>query len=561
MHSRPEALSQIEGKTFDVCVIGGGATGAGCALDAQLRGLRTVLLEAHDFASAASGASTKLAHGGVRYLEQAVTKFDPERFRMVRVALRERLLMLRNAPYLARPIELLVPCLRWSEVLYFEAGMKIYDWIAGAAGIARSHYVSRDESVRRLPLLKADGLLGTISYSDGQFDDARYNVALVESFVAAGGMALNHATVTSFESAAVADPAATAAQKLTGARVRDELSLRTFVVRARVFVNATGAVSDSTRRLANPNLTKRLNPSKGVHALFPLENFSQGAALLVPKTDDGRVVFAIPWGGRLLVGTTETDSVDDKLVRREDIEFLLRQINRYLRRPLKLEEAVSGFAGLRPLIGTSDVQSTSELSRDHEVEVDSNSGLISILGGKWTTYRAMAEDTIDAVQHALGLKVSQCLTAEHGLAGSTGCYPELWEHLVRTFDVEAETARHLVGKYGSQAEQVLRIAHENEELRAPIVSGLPFIHAELVFVIRHEMASTIEDVLARRLGFQLMGWRSAIQAAPVTAEHLARELGWSAEQRGLAVEEYVARLNMFLEAAGLAAESPNIIRS
>ncbi len=559
MRSREEARSQIEGKTFDLCVIGGGATGAGCALEAQLRGLRTVLLEAQDFASAASGASTKLAHGGVRYLEQAVTSFDPARFHMVRQALRERWLMLRNAPYLARPIELLVPCFRWAEVLYFEAGMKLYDWIAGQSGIAPSHYVSRDESLKRLPLLKADGLRGTISYSDGQFDDVRYNVALVESCCGAGGLALNHGRVTGFECGAPGQAAE--ARKLAGARVLDELSQSAFVVRARAFVNATGAMSDSLRRLANPALANRLRPSKGVHVLFPLDGFNAGSALLVPKTEDRRVVFAIPWCGRLLVGTTETPASDDRLVHREEIEFLLRQINRYLRRPLKPEDVVSGFAGLRPLIGSADVESTSQLNRDHEVEADPVSGLISILGGKWTTYRAMAEDTINAVQQALGGKLSASPTAEYPLAGSDGYHANYWQSLVQGFAVEAEKALHLAAKFGSRAVEVLQLAKEREELRAPLVSGLPFMQAEVVFAIRHEMAATIEDVLARRLGLQLMGWRSAIMAAPVTAEHLARELGWSAERRRAAIEEYIASLNRFLEAAGLAPESRSAIGS
>src|SRR4030095_2821602 len=267
MKARPEALSDIAGKTFDVCVIGGGATGAGCALDAQLRGLNTVLVDGGDFASATSSASTKLIHGGVRYLQQAVTRLDLSQYRVVQRALRERSLMMRNAPFMARPFEFLIPCFSWFELLYYGSGMKLYDWISGKSSLLPSRFLSHTESLRRMPVLNAnDGLVGAIAYADGQFDDTRFNVSLVQTFSEAGGEALNHARVIGFDRGPDG--------KIVAAQLEDSLTRRRFTLQARAFVNATGPFSDTVRALANPGLAHRLRLSKGVHILFPLALFA-----------------------------------------------------------------------------------------------------------------------------------------------------------------------------------------------------------------------------------------------------------------------------------------------
>jgi glycerol-3-phosphate dehydrogenase len=545
MRSRVAAFEHIAEKAFDLCVIGGGATGAGCALDAQLRGLKTVLLEGHDFGSAASTASTKLVHGGVRYLEQAVKKLDVGEYRMVHAALGERVRMLRNAPHLAHPTEFLVPVFGWMEAAYYRIGMKMYDWIAGTNNLMPSGFLPREEALWRMPMLQSEGLYGVVSYCDGQFDDARYNLSLVATFVEAGGEALNHAKVTRFEK--------NESGKLTGVALQDGDVTHEFTVRARAFVNATGPASDVVRKLAAPSAERRLRPSKGVHILFQLDESGSRDALLVPKTEDGRVIFAVPWQGRLLVGTTDDEATPDTkmVVLREEAEYLLRQLNPYLARPLQLENIVSGFSGLRPLVAANDGEGTKELIRDHEVEVDSASGLISILGGKWTTYRLMAEDTINTVQLQLGVKITTSPTKDHPLIGALGYEKEYWRTLSRQSGIAEATAKHLAQKYGTRSDEVLKLLQADRFLGESIVMGMPYIRAEVVYCIRIEMAQTIEDILARRLGMQLYDWRASLQAAPIVADILARELNWTTATKEQDLAAYTKKIRASMEMLGL----------
>jgi len=544
-HRIEEKVSATQG-TFDVCVIGGGASGAGCALDAQLRGLKTILLDAGDFASAASSASTKLVHGGVRYLEQAIKSFNLEEYRMVKNALRERLYMLANAPHLAHQAQFLVPVYSWARAAYYLLGMKLYDAVAAESNLFPSRFLSREETLKTMPGLKAHGLRGAVSYSDGQFDDARYDLALIETFVAAGGTALNYARVTGF---ARGDRG-----MLTSATARDELSGETFSVSVKKFVNATGTGADKIRRLANPMLAARMRPSKGVHLLFPAETFTGTDALLVPHTEDGRVIFAVPWQGRLLVGTTdeEVTPATRMLVTKEEAEYLLRQLNPYLQTPLRRQQAVSGMAGLRPLVAAGHgPTATSRLIRDHEVELDSSSGMVSILGGKWTTHRLMAEDTIDAVQREMGGPVTASATRQHPLAGAAGYDKGFSKDIEKEYSLPADVAKHLAGKFGSTALEALELLKENPAWNRRIAAGLPVIEAEIIFCIRYEMAETIEDLLARRTGAQLLGWREAIEAAPRVAELLAQEKRWEPGRSASAVSEYTTKIASFLDELGL----------
>jgi glycerol-3-phosphate dehydrogenase len=546
MKSRAKSLLHIQNQTFDVCIIGGGATGSGCALDAQLRGLKTVQLEGGDFASATSSASTKMVHGGVRYLEEAFRRFDPAEYQVVNRALHERIHMLKNAPFLTRTREFITPCYSWFHVAYFEAGLKLYDWIAGRASLAPSHFISREEVLRRLPNLNPKDLVGAVAYTDGQFDDAGYNLALVETFAQAGGEALNYARVTGF--------ARGADGKLATAEVQDHLNGQTFQVRARAFVNATGPFADTVRAMATPGAKPRMRLSKGVHILLPLDVFSSNDAMLIPKTEDGRVLFAIPWMGRLLVGTTEEEvEVGDELrLTHDEVEYLLRHLNRYVRTAVNAEQVVGGFAGARPLLSSGDSRDTKKLARDHEVQMDSRSGLISIMGGKWTTHRAMAEDTIDAVQKYLGSTSSLCSTLNHKLIGSEGYSEDHWRSFTTQFGVTEESARHLAEKFGTRAASVLQLIAEERQLGAPLAEGLAPLRAEVIFAARNTMAMTIEDVLARRIGLQVYGWTEALAAAPGVADLLAREHRWTDAEREQALREYVGRICDLQRAAGLA---------
>lgn len=548
MKGRNETVERLEEETFDVCVIGGGATGAGCALDAQLRGLKTVLVEAGDFASSTSSASTKMVHGGIRYLQEAVRDLDINQYRLVEHALRQRSLMLRNAPFLTRTVEFLIPCFSQFERFYYGLGMKVYDWIAGKAGFSPSRLLARDEALHRVPAMRSRGLIGAVVYADGQFDDSRYCITLLNSFVGVGGEALNYARVTAFEE--------NQAGRLSVAKVVDQVSDQKLKIRARAFVNAAGPFSDTVRQLASPCVATRMRPSKGVHILVPLGRFPDSDALLIPKTEDGRVVFAIPWNGRLLVGTTDSEwePGDEMVVTRVEIEYLLRQLNPYLSEPLRADQVVSGTAGIRPLVAARNVVDTKKLIRDAEVELDPQSGLISILGGKWTTYRLMGEETVDKIQQYLGARVTPSMTRDHPLAGSLSYQWDYWQTLASEYHIPAGTAEHLSHTYGTIAPEVLKLVANETELGIPLLEGAAPIRAEVVYAVRREMAMSIEDVLARRIGLQLFGWRLAVQAAPAVASLLSRELGWSATETEAALEQYVSKINRMLDAAGLAPE-------
>jgi glycerol-3-phosphate dehydrogenase len=545
MKTRADALKTIEGQSFDVCVIGGGATGSGCALDAQLRGLRTVLVEAGDFACSTSSASTKMVHGGVRYLEQAFRRLDLGQFEVVNRALRERILMLRNAPFLTGTIEFVTPCFRWLDVAYLQIGLKLYDWIAGRARLAPSHFVSRGEALRCLPGLDSNHLVGAVAYTDGQFDDARYNIALVKTFAESGGEAINYARVVGFEKSPGGN--------LIAAHVEDSLSERRFIVRARAFINATGPCSDRIRAMATPGAQPRMRLSKGAHIVLPLDVLPGQHALLIPKTEDGRVLFAIPWHGRLLVGTTDEEvSIDDELcLTKNDVDYLLRHLNRYLALPVTPDQVVSGTAGARALVSSGDATTTAKLTRDHEVEIDRASGLISILGGKWTTYRAVAEDTINAVQNYLSNRMIGCSTRNHPLSGSDGYTPDFWRKLAQHGGISELTAHHLAEKFGTCAVDVVALARHDPKLASPLVEGLAPVGAEVVFCTRDEMAVSIEDILARRIGLEIYGWREALQAAPVVANLLAREFAWSESAKQEALDRYVTRIRSLMARAGL----------
>jgi glycerol-3-phosphate dehydrogenase len=549
MKQRKETIERIANREFDVCVIGGGSAGAGCALDAQLRGLKTVMVEAGDFVSGSSTAATKLVHGGVRYLQEAVNDLDINQYDLVETALRERAVMLRNAPHLTRTIEFLVPCFSSFEKFYYGLGMKMYDWISGKSSLLPSRLLTRDEALFRMPAMQPANLTGAVAYADGQFDDARYAMALVETFATAGGEALNYAKAVAFGK--------NESGKLVSATIADQHSPGTIQIRARAFVNATGPFSDVVRELVSARVAPRMRPSKGAHILFPLDGFQENDALLVPKTEDGRVIFAIPWNGRLLVGTTDTGYTpgEEMIVTRAEVDYLLRQVNPYLSSPLTADQIVSGFAGVRPLVAAQGVTDTKKLIRDDEVEFDPATGLTSILGGKWTTHRLMGEETIDKVQEYLAGPRSRSLTKDHPLAGSAGYHWDYWEKLAHNFKIPTPTAKHLAHKYGTSAAEILDLAAAEPSLARPLVEGESPIRAQVVYAVRTEMALTVEDVLARRIGLQTYGWRLAIHAAPVVAALLRQELGWNSDQEDTAVKQYVSKINHMLASAGLVPES------
>lgn len=498
---RSQTLSALSGK-FDILVIGGGATGLGIAVDAASRGYSIALVEGGDFAQATSSRSTKLVHGGVRYLASG-------QIHLVIEALHERALMLKNAPHLVKIQPFLTPTYTWLELPYYAVGLKLYDLISGKASLGPTQVLSSKETAVRVPGLSTTNLKGSILYHDGQFDDARFALALALTAQAEGAIVANYVRarqLTKFDG------------KITGAIVHDVETGREITVRAQVVINAAGIFLDELRGQDQPGLPKLLSTSRGTHIVVEAEALGSENAIMVPKTPDGRVIFAIPWLGKVIIGTTDLPSatVETEPGHQEsEIDYLLETINPYLAEKLTRADVLSVFSGLRPLV-TGASGTTSKLSREHFID-KSPSGLITVAGGKWTTYRRMAEDTLSFAIKAKMLPDAPCRTRELRLHGAA---------------LTTETPEHL-RSYGSDAPQVMALEREpgmDEKLDA----ALPFTVAQVVFAVRHEMALTVEDVLSRRMRALLLDAEAGRRAAPKVAGIMAAELGksreWALEQ-------------------------------
>jgi glycerol-3-phosphate dehydrogenase len=499
--ARGENLERLRsGGLWDVVVIGGGATGLGSAVDAAARGYRTVLLEARDFAQGTSSRSTKLIHGGVRYLAQGDIP-------LVREALHERGVLFRNAPHLVHPRDFVVPAYRWRELPFYGIGLKFYDLLAGRSNLGTSRWIGPAEVVARIPTISRTGLRGGIVYTDGQFDDARLAIALARTLADLGGTALNEAPVTGFSRRG---------GRIAGVTARDAETSEEFVIAARAVINATGVYVDSVRKLDDPAAgpAPLLAPSQGTHLVLDRSFLPGTSAMLVPKTDDGRVLFTIPWHDRVLVGTTDTPVAEiaiEPRPLREEIAYLVDHVARYLARRPKARDVLSTFAGLRPLLRGQNspvVRSTAKLSREHAVIV-SDSGLVTITGGKWTTYRRMAIDAVDHAARVGGLPDRPSTTDQLQLHG--------WE-------TESDGRDEALAVHGSDAARLRALCSERPEWNEPLHPALPYRTGEVVWAARHEAARTVEDVLARRTRALFLDARASIEAAPQAAALLAAEL-------------------------------------
>jgi glycerol-3-phosphate dehydrogenase len=480
---------------WDIAVVGGGATGVGIAVDAAARGYSVVLLEQSDFGKGTSSRSTKLVHGGVRYLQQG-------NISLVMEALKERGLLLQNAPHLVHDLQFIVPNYAWWEAPFYGIGLKVYDLLAGKYGFGPSELLSRDQVLERIPTLSQDGLRGGVSYHDGQFDDARLLINLAQTATEQGAVVLNYARVIGL----VKDAEGFA----HGLTFRDEESGANHTIAARCVINATGPFCDELRRLDDPAAAPMIAPSQGVHLVFPREFLPGGTAIMVPHTRDGRVMFAIPWHGHALVGTTDTPIPEATLEPSpldHEIDFILETASDYLaKRPVRAD-ILSVFTGIRPLVKAGEASSTAALSRDHTIHI-SRSGLLTIAGGKWTTYRNMAEDAVD---HALvlgHLDERACATRELRIHG---------------YHQRAENFGPLA-IYGSDAPAIEEMIRTRPELAAPLHAALPIVRAEIVWAAREEMARTVEDVLARRTRALFLNTAVALAMAPKVARLLAQEL-------------------------------------
>jgi glycerol-3-phosphate dehydrogenase len=498
--AREENLDRLRDRTaWDVVVIGGGATGLGSAVDAASRGYRTLLLEAFDFAHATSSRSTKLIHGGVRYLAQG-------NFGLVREALHERGILLQTAPHLVHRRDFVVPAYTWLALPYYGIGLKAYDWMSGSLGLGRSHWLGRDQVIARSPAVRPQGLRGGILYTDGQFDDARLAISLARTLAGLGGTALNYVNVVGFNKRGGRIAEVVAHDAETGEEFR---------VEARSVINAAGVHVDSVRRLDEAAAPSLVSPSQGTHLVLDASFFPGETALLVPRTDDGRVIFAIPWHGRVLVGTTDTPVADVTLEPRplgDEISYLLGYLTRYFNRPPARGDVLSSFAGLRPLLRGKAGEQTAKLSREHAVMI-SDSGLVTITGGKWTTYRRMGADAVDCAIKAGGLPDVPSATAALKLHG--------WRLAEHNGDDALEV-------YGSDRPELESLCNERPEWARPLHSSLPYLTGEVVWAARHEAARCVHDVLARRTRALFLDARASSEAAATVAALLGPELGRSA---------------------------------
>lgn len=530
---RAQAIAALKEKELDILVVGGGIVGAGSALDAVTRGLSTGILEARDWSSGTSSRSSKLVHGGIRYLEQ----FD---FRLVREALTERgLLLQRIAPHLVKPVRFLYPLKkRFYERFYIGAGMLLYDLFSYTGGrppgVPHHRHLSKRGVQRALPSLASDAFVGGLTYYDAQVDDARYGASVVRTAAYYGAHAASRVRVEGFLKVG---------QRVVGVKAHDLETGERFDVRAKQVVNATGVWTDDTQSMVGERGQFKVRASKGVHLVVPRDRFQSNMGLLL-RTEKS-VLFVIPWGRHWLIGTTDTDWHLDKAhpaATAADIDYILEHVNSVLAVPLTRDDVEGVYAGLRPLLaGESD--QTSKLSREHLV-AHSVPGLVVIAGGKWTTYRVMAKDAVDAAASALDGKIPESVTENVALLGAEG-YQAAWNKrakIAKAFDVHPTRVEHLLNRFGVLSDEVLDLIRERPELKEPLPGADDYLQAEVVYAATHEGALHLEDVLARRTRISIEAWDRGVSAAPVAAKLMQEALGWDDERTQREIDNYLKRV-------------------
>ncbi|KAI1071002.1 hypothetical protein LB507_010958 [Fusarium sp. FIESC RH6] len=575
--ARAEALAELrrsgqpdKDTEYDLLVIGGGATGTGIAVDAITRGLKVALVERDDFSSGTSSKSTKLVHGGVRYLEKAVWNLDYGQLQLVMEALRERKTFLNIAPHLSSSLPILLPLQKWWEAPYFWAGTKAYDLLAGSQGLESSYYMSKNKALEAFPKLRKENMVGALVYYDGQHNDSRMNVALAMTAAHYGGTVLNHVEVTGLEK--------DASGKINGATVRDVLASKNgdsanaapFKVRAKGVVNATGPFTDAIHQMDDPSRKPIVAPASGVHVMLPKDICPNGIGLLDAATSDGRVIFVLPWQGFTLAGTTDNQCEVERapVAQQNDVDFILREVSKLLNpdSALSRKDVQAAWSGIRPLVKNPNAKNTESLVRNHLITT-SPSGLLTCAGGKWTTYREMAEDTVNEAIKLFDLKPQAvalpdisganaagfttsgvCCTRNIPLIGAHGYSTSLASQLMEMYPIDADIADHLAHNYGDRAWTLL--AH-NPALNTRLVSGLPYLEAEVAHGIRAESACTVADIIARRTRLSFLDSKKALEALPRVIDIASTELQWSKARKA----EEKADAIKFLASMGLEQQS------
>lgn len=549
---------QQAGEEYDLLVIGGGATGAGIALDAVTRGLKVALVERDDFGSGTSSKSTKLVHGGVRYLEKAVWELDYNQYALVKEALRERKYFLDTAPHLSMWLPIMIPLQHWWQAPYFWAGTKAYDFLAGSEGIETSYFLTRSKALAAFPMLKKDNLVGALVYYDGAHNDSRMNISLATTAALYGATVVNHMEVTALNK--------NAEGKLCGAVCKDldaEANGKPAApvrIRAKGIINATGPFSDAIRKLDEPQVKEIVAPSSGVHVILPGYYSPQKMGLIDPSTSDGRVIFFLPWQGNTIAGTTDApcEIKQNPQPGEDEINWILDEIKGYLAPDINVRrgDVLAAWSGIRPLVKDPNAKNTESLVRNHLVTM-SDSGLLTCAGGKWTTYRQMAEDAVDEAikqfklttrpiterAHISGTEMiddaapldGTCQTHQVRLVGAHGYSKTLFINLIQHFGIETDVAKHLAESYGDRAWTVAALGSPTEErfpVRGNRISSLyPYIDGEVRYACRHELAHSAVDVIARRTRLAFLNAQAALEALPGVIDLMAEELNWSNKRK------------------------------
>jgi glycerol-3-phosphate dehydrogenase len=491
-----EMLHEQGAKPWDVIVIGGGATGLGCAVDAVTRGYKTLLVERSDFAKSTSSKSTKLIHGGVRYLANGD-------FKLVKEALTERGLLEKNARHLVKNMEFIIPVYSTFDKFFYAAGLKLYDFLSGSLSFGSSSILSPEKTLEKLPGINPNGLKGGIKYHDGQFDDARLAINLLQTLGDNQGTALNYMEVKGLIKSK--------SGIIQGVKVKDLLNNSEYEIFAKVVINATGVFSDAIQQMDNPQKKASIRPSRGVHIVLPNRFLKASQSLMIPKTSDGRVLFAVPWYNKLIVGTTDTPDeliTDEPVALLHEVDFILQNAASYLAEKPTRNDILSVFAGLRPLAaGSGNEKKTKEISRSHQV-IYSPSGLITVLGGKWTTYRKMAEDTINIAQRIGNLPDIPCQTQNLAIHGNV-------------VNFNSDDPLHI---YGSDADEIRSLMALHPSWKEPVHPSFTYSKAEFIWCIRNEMPQTLEDLLSRRTRCLLLDAKATLEIAPQVAQWMADEL-------------------------------------
>jgi len=535
--SRQAQIDRLKKEGFDILVIGGGATGAGVALDSQTRGLSTALVEKNDFASGTSSRSTKLIHGGVRYLQKAIMGFDKEQYNMVSEALQERANLVEIAPHLAYPLPIMLPVYTWWQVPYYWAGIKAYDLVAGRQLLRRSYFLGKKKTLDKFPMLKKESLKGSIIYYDGQHEDARMCLSVALTAARFGSAIANHVEVIRL----LKSPCE-CGNKIEGAVCRDTLTGEEFQVKAKCVVNATGPFTDNIRKMDSPDAKPICQPSAGVHVILPDYYSPEQMGLLDPSTSDGRVIFFLPWMKYTVAGTTDSPCPvsEEPAPTEQDVEFILGEVKNYLNHDITVRrgDVTSCWSGIRPLVSDPNKGDTQSLARNHIIHT-SNGGLVTIAGGKWTTYRSMAQETVDACLKTFpDLKPAiseQSKTLGLMLEGAEKWSPTMHIRLVQDMGIETSVAQHLANTYGDKAFNVGKLAGITGK-RWP-VHGIrlheefPYLEGEVRYACKAEYAQTCVDVIGRRTRLAFLNTNAAKEAMPRVLDIMQEELGWSEERR------------------------------